>query len=78
LARRERHVAAGDGVRHAPSAGRGRDRNIRIVPDRSVDMALRRLGKLVKLGLILIGLLTVGFVVFSYGWNGEPPTVELE
>ncbi|MDG5778391.1 hypothetical protein VB773_04060 [Haloarculaceae archaeon H-GB2-1] len=41
-------------------------------------MALRSLAKLVKAGLLGVGLLTVLFVVFSYGWNGEPPTVELE
>jgi hypothetical protein len=41
-------------------------------------MVLRTLGKLVKLGLMILGLLTLGFVVFSYGWNGEPPTVELD
>ena len=40
-------------------------------------MVLCTLGKLLKLGLALIGLFTVAFVVFSYGWNGEPPTVEL-
>ncbi|WP_256385569.1 hypothetical protein [Halorientalis sp. IM1011] len=39
---------------------------------------IRTLTKLLKLGLVGIGLLTVLFVVFSYGWNGEPPTVELE
>lgn len=41
-------------------------------------MALRALGKLVKLGLMAVGLATLAFVVISYGWNGEPPTVELE
>ncbi|WP_336003411.1 hypothetical protein [Halorientalis halophila] len=39
---------------------------------------LRTLTKLFGLGLAGIGLLTVLFVVFSYGWNGDPPTVELE
>jgi hypothetical protein len=39
---------------------------------------LHTIAKLLKLGLLTIGLLTVLFVVFSYGWNGEPPTVELE
>ncbi len=28
--------------------------------------------------LAIVGLATVLFVIFSYGWNGEPPTVELE
>jgi len=41
-------------------------------------MALRTLGKLVKFGLMVVGLLTLLFVFVSYGWNGEPPTVELE
>ncbi|MFC7134811.1 MULTISPECIES: hypothetical protein [Salinibaculum] len=41
-------------------------------------MALRTLGRLLELGLALVGLFTIAFVVFSYGWNGEPPTVELE
>jgi hypothetical protein len=43
-----------------------------------VGHVIRTLTKLLKLGLVGIGLLTVLFVVFSYGWNGEPPTVELE
>jgi hypothetical protein len=38
----------------------------------------RTLGKLAKLGLMLVGLATLLFVFISYGWNGEPPTVELE
>ncbi|WP_299269482.1 hypothetical protein [Halorientalis sp.] len=38
---------------------------------------IRTLATLLKLGLVVIGLVTVLFVVFSYGWNGEPPTVEL-
>jgi hypothetical protein len=41
-------------------------------------MALRTLGKLVKFGLMVVGLLALLFVFVSYGWNGEPPTVELE
>ncbi len=41
-------------------------------------MALRTLGKLCKFGLMVVGLLTLLFVFVSYGWNGEPPTVELE
>jgi hypothetical protein len=41
-------------------------------------MALRALGKLAKLALMAVGLATLLFVVVSYGWNGNPPTVELE
>lgn len=41
-------------------------------------MVLRGFAKLLKGILLVIGLVTVLFVVFSYGWNGEPPTVELE
>lgn len=41
-------------------------------------MVLRGIANLLKASLIVIGLVTVLFVVFSYGWNGEPPTVELE
>jgi xanthine/uracil permease len=36
------------------------------------------LGKLVKLALMTVGLATLLFVFVSYGWNGEPPTVELD
>jgi hypothetical protein len=36
------------------------------------------LGKLVKFGLIVVGLATLLFVFVSYGWNGDPPTVKLE
>ncbi|MFB6184542.1 MAG: hypothetical protein ABEI96_08315 [Haloarculaceae archaeon] len=39
---------------------------------------LRSLAKLLKVGLLAVGLAAVVFVVVSYGWNGEPPTVELE
>jgi hypothetical protein len=42
------------------------------------NMALRTLGKLLELGLMLVGLAALVFVFVSYGWNGEPPTVELE
>lgn len=41
-------------------------------------MALRTLGTLVKLGLMIVGLAALLFVFVSYGWNGEPPTVELD
>ncbi|WP_302081391.1 hypothetical protein [Salinibaculum rarum] len=41
-------------------------------------MALRTLDKLVKFGLMVVGLFALLFVFVSYGWNGEPPTVELE
>ena len=41
-------------------------------------MVLRTLGTLCKLGLMIVGLATLVFVFLSYGWNGEPPTVELE
>lgn len=41
-------------------------------------MALRGLAKLLKASLLVIGLVTVLFVIVSYGWNGEPPTIELE
>jgi hypothetical protein len=41
-------------------------------------MALRTLGKLAKLALMVVGLATLLFVFVSYGWNGDPPTVELE
>ena len=37
-----------------------------------------KLGKLVKFGLMVVGLATLVFVFVSYGWNGEPPTVELD
>jgi hypothetical protein len=49
-----------------------------LVVSSEVGTVIRTLTKLLKLGLVGIGLLTVLFVVFSYGWNGEPPTVELE
>jgi hypothetical protein len=49
-----------------------------LVVSLAVGNVIRTLTKLLKLGLVGIGLLTVLFVVFSYGWNGEPPTVELE
>jgi len=39
---------------------------------------LHTLGKLAKLGLMTVGLATLVFVFLSYGWNGDPPTVELE
>ncbi|MFB6164712.1 MAG: hypothetical protein ABEJ31_06090 [Haloarculaceae archaeon] len=39
---------------------------------------IRTIAKLLKVGLLLVGLATIAFVVFSYGWNGEPPSVELE
>jgi len=29
-------------------------------------------------GLAIVGLAVVLFVVFSYGWDGEPPEVNLE
>lgn len=29
-------------------------------------------------GLAIIGLLTVLFVLLSYGWDGQPPEVHLE
>jgi hypothetical protein len=41
-------------------------------------MVLRSIAKLFKFGLLSVGLLTVLFVVAAYGWNGEPPSVELE
>lgn len=41
-------------------------------------MSLRAIPTLLKTGLMIVGLLTMLFVVFSYGWNGEPPKVELE
>jgi len=41
-------------------------------------MVLWTIAKLFKAGLLSVGIATVLFVVFSYGWNGEPPTVELE
>ncbi|WP_256465433.1 hypothetical protein [Halorientalis marina] len=41
-------------------------------------MVLHTLGKLVKLGLMAVGLAALVFVFVSYGWNGELPTVELE
>ena len=43
----------------------------------SSGMALRKLSTLLKTGLMIVGLLTMLFVVLAYGWNGEPPTVEL-
>ncbi|WP_268246009.1 hypothetical protein [Halarchaeum grantii] len=39
---------------------------------------LRTLWKLARTGFVLVGLLAVGFVVLSYGWNGEPPELSLE
>jgi hypothetical protein len=33
---------------------------------------------LVVYGLAAIGLAVVLFVLFSYGWDGEPPEVNLE
>ena len=29
-------------------------------------------------GLAIVGLLTVLFVLLSYGWDGQPPEVHLE
>ncbi|MBP2252227.1 hypothetical protein [Halarchaeum nitratireducens] len=34
--------------------------------------------KLLRTGFALAGVLAVAFVVLSYGWNGEPPTLSLE
>ena len=39
---------------------------------------LRIIRGLVLYGLALIGLATIVFVIVSYGWNGEPPTVSIE
>lgn len=33
---------------------------------------------LLMYGLAIIGLLTVLFVVFSYGWDGNPPEVSIQ
>jgi len=44
----------------------------------SSDMDLRTIPRLLKNGLMIVGIATLLFVVFSFGWNGEPPTVELE
>jgi len=41
-------------------------------------MSIRAIPTLLKTGLMIVGLLTMLFVVFSYGWNGEPPTVDIE
>lgn len=49
-----------------------------MIVSAEVSDVLRTLTKLIALGLAVIGLSTVLFVVFSYGWNGEPPTVDVE
>jgi hypothetical protein len=39
---------------------------------------LKLLWNLIVYSLVIVGLVTVAFVVLSYGWDGEPPRVELE
>lgn len=39
---------------------------------------LNAVRSLVVYGLAAIGLAVVLFVLFSYGWDGEPPEVNLE
>jgi hypothetical protein len=36
------------------------------------------LRRLVVYGFALVGLATILFVLFSYGWDGGPPEVNLE
>jgi len=47
-----------------------------LAPDQSG--MLGTLWKLTRAALAIVGLLAVGFVVLSYGWNGEPPELSLE
>lgn len=76
---RDGWVDAADRPRAVADLGR-RDRIRKYLPPVAdgPNMALYTLGKLLKLGLITVGLATLVFVFVSYGWNGEPPTVELE
>jgi hypothetical protein len=39
---------------------------------------LKLLRNLLVYSLVIVGLLTIVFVVLSYGWDGEPPQVEFE
>lgn len=39
---------------------------------------LNLLKNLLVYSLVIVGLLTIAFVVLSYGWDGEPPRIELE
>lgn len=39
---------------------------------------LSTLQRLLVYGFALVGLATVLFVLFSYGWDGGPPEVNLE
>jgi len=39
---------------------------------------LSAIRSLVTYGLAAVGLAVILFVLFSYGWDGEPPEVNLE